>query len=124
MSFPWKQVEKHLHEHRKDLGWKQSPCVRLALKSGERYYVYRTLESNDDFFAALVYVNEETIDETPRFHYVAMGPDQIGYMEAFEPEPRRPEHLKRFSFATTSGAKSEKVERTERMDKSKIADEK
>ena len=118
MSFPWKSVEKHLHEHRRDLGWKGAPCVRLVLKSGETYYLYRTLDSTDDFFAALVYVNEETIDETPRFHYLAIDPDHIAFTEAFEPEPRRPEQLKRFMFVASSAAK----ERTDRIDKKDVAE--
>jgi hypothetical protein len=118
MSITWKSVEKHLIEHRRDLGWKGAPCVRLALKSGEKFFIFRTLESTEEFFAALVYVNEETIDETPRFHYMAIDPEQIAFMEAFEPENRRPEQLKRFMFVTTS---AKDRERTDRLDKKDVS---
>jgi hypothetical protein len=118
MSFPWKLVEKHLHEHRREMGWKGSPCVRVALKSGEKYFLHRTLESTDELFAVLVYLNnEETIDETPRFNYMALDPEAIAYMEAFEPEPRSSDEQRRFSFVATSAK-----ERTDRLQKSRDPD--
>ena len=114
MGFPWKQVEKHLHDHRREMGWKGAPCVRVSLKTGEKYYIYRTLESTEDFFAALVYVTEETIDETPRFNYMGIDPEQIAFMEAFEPEPRRPEQLKRFSLSAASPTSRTNTDRIEK----------
>ena len=46
-------------------------------------------------------------------------------MEAFEPEPRRPEQVKRFSFvAASASGTSGKVDRTERIDKKKLEESK
>lgn len=112
MSIPWNQVERHLQEHKREIGWKGGPCLRVSLKSGEKYLVFRTVESTDTMFAALTYVNEETIDENPKFRLIAVDPSEIYLIEAFEPEPRRPEQLKRLSF-TVQGARAN----TERLEK-------
>ncbi len=99
MSLAWNQVEKHLQDHRKDVGWKSGPCLRISLKSGEKFLVFRTIETSETLFGALIYSPEETIDENPRFHYIAVDPKEIYMYEAFEPEPRRPEQLKRLTFS-------------------------
>jgi len=112
MTIPWTQVEKHLQDHRREIGWKGGPCLRLSLKSGEKFLIFRTVESNDSVYAALTFLPEETIDENPKFHFIAVDPKEIYMIEAFEPEPRRPEQLKRLNF-TVQGARAS----TERIEK-------
>ena len=116
MSLTWNQVEKHIQDHRKEIGWKGGPCLRLSLKSGEKFLVFRVIESTDTLFAALCYLPEETIDENPRFHYLALDPSDIYMFEIFEPEPRRPEQLKRLSFTVTS-ARADRADKAEKADK-------
>jgi hypothetical protein len=103
MTIPWTQVEKYLQDHKREIGWKGGPCLRLHLKSGETFLIYRTVESNENLYAALTFLPEETIDENPRFHFIAVDPKEIYLIEAFEPEPRRPEQLKRLAFTVVSG---------------------
>jgi hypothetical protein len=110
MSLSWSQVEKHLQDHRKDVGWKGGPCLRVSLKSGDKFLVYRALEASEGVFAALCYTPEETIDENPKFHYVAVDPKEISMFEAFEPEPRRPEQLKRLTFSVNR-ANTDRIEK-------------
>ena len=68
--------------------------------------------ATDSVYAALTFLPEETIDENPRFHFIAVDPKEIYLIEAFEPEPRRPEQLKRLNF-TVAGARAT----TERLEK-------
>ena len=117
MSLPWPQIEKHLQEHRREIGWKGGPCVRISLRTGEKYLIFRNLVSDEHLFAALAFLPEETIDENPKFHYVALDPKEIIMIEAFEPEPRRPEQLKRLSFTVASAR--DKTDKT--SDKGKAA---
>ena len=112
MTIAWNQVEKHLQDHKRDIGWKGGPCVRLSLKTGEKYFVYRTIESSESIYAALAFLPEETIDENPKFHFIAVDPKEIYLIEAFEPEPRRPEALKRLNFTVVGArANTERLER-------------
>lgn len=112
MSLNWQQIEKHLQDHRKEIGWKGGPCVRVSLKSGEKFLVVRVVESSERVFSALTYLAEETVDENPRFLYVAIDPAEIYLIEAFEPEPRRPEQLKRFTFVVSR--QTERIDKKER----------
>ena len=114
MSVPWHQVEKHVQEHKKEIGWKGGPCLRVSIKTGEKYLIFRTIEANESVFSALAFPPEDTIDENPRFLFIAVDPKEIYMIEAFEPEPRRPEQLKRLAF-TVAGARLS----TERLDKEK-----
>ncbi|HZU96343.1 MAG TPA: hypothetical protein VFF73_06620 [Planctomycetota bacterium] len=111
MSLAWNQIERQLQEHRREIGWKGGPCVRISLKAGEKYLVFRVVESTDTVFAALTFLPEETIDENPRLQLVAIDPKEIYLIEAFEPEPRRPEQLKRMSLSVA------KIDKTERIEK-------
>jgi hypothetical protein len=111
MSIPWQQVEKFIYEHRKEIGFKGAPCVRLSTKGGEKYLIYRSIEVTESLFAALAFLPEETIDENPRFKLVALDPQEIAIIEVFEPEPRRPEQLRRFSMSVQRPAVTEKLEK-------------
>ena len=114
MTIAWTQIEKYIQDHRREVGWKGGPCVRLTLRNGEKFLIFRTIESTESLFAALTFLTEETIDENPRFHLIAVEPKEISHFEAFEPEPRRPEQLKRLSFTVDrAGARAN----TERLEK-------
>src|SRR5205823_14062460 len=92
----------------KEIGWKGAPCVRMTLKSGEKFFIFRAIEATEQIFSALTFLPDETIDENPRFHFVAVDPAEIALYEAFEPEPRRPEQLKRLSSFAAISSKAEK----------------
>jgi hypothetical protein len=106
MSLPWNQIEKYIQEHKREIGWKGGPCLRISLKGGDKYLIFRIVESTENLFAALAFLPEETTDENPRLHFVAVDPREIYLMDAFEPEPRRPEQHKRLNFTVSTREKA------------------
>jgi hypothetical protein len=91
-------ILEHMKNNRKEIGSRASPCVRIRLRTGERFTLARILEANDNHFITLAFLDEETLDETPRFRFLAVDPKEICLIEAFEPAPRAPEATKRFGF--------------------------
>jgi len=97
---PWQTVEKQLQDHRRDAGWKGGPCLRIRLKTGESYLIHRVMEWSESCLTALAYLPAETLDESvARFTFLAVDPGEVYLYEAFEPEPRGPDQLKRLTIS-------------------------
>ena len=110
MTIPWQHVEKQLQDHRKEAGWKGGPCLKIRLRTGEKYLIYKVIDWSDVCLTALAFLPEETFDDSvARFTLLAIDPAEIYLYEAYEPEQRGAEQLKRLAFQQRDrAAKTEK----------------